>query len=54
MDDTQSLYNIIALLVDKLGGEVSLSYDEIDNPPVIANAIRNGVTNTVTIKTEKQ
>lgn len=54
MDDKQSLYNIIAILTERLGGEVVLTHDEIDNPPVIANAIRDGLKNTVTIKTEKQ
>lgn len=50
MDDhVQALYNIIAILTDRLGGKVEITFDEVDNPPV-AELSRDTVANKVTIK----
>lgn len=53
MDSTkeqiQALYNMIAILTQRLGGNVEFTFDELDNPPA-AELVRNVQDGKITIK----
>lgn len=51
-DQIQALYNMIAILTQRLGGKVEITFDEIDNPPT-GELVRNVQTETITIKITK-
>jgi len=48
-EEIQALYNMIAILTQRLGGKVEFSFDELDNPPS-AELIRNVQDEKITIK----
>lgn len=48
-DNTQDLYNLVAVLVKRLGGEVTVSREEQDNPPY--GMVTSNGDGTITIKT---
>lgn len=33
MNETQRLFNVIAILTQQLGGKVEISYEQLENPP---------------------
>jgi len=48
-NDTQNLYNIIAILTKKLGGKVTITQAEIENPPR-GTATRDKITGAMSIE----
>lgn len=48
-DQIQALYNMIAIMTERLGGKVEFTFDELDNPPK-AELIRNTFDEKITIK----
>lgn len=52
-DEIQALYNMIAIMTDRLGGKVEFTFDELDNPPVGAEMVRNVQDEKITIKIVK-
>lgn len=52
-DEVQALYNMIAIMTDRLGGKAEFTFDELDNPPVTAELIRSAVDEKITIKIVK-
>jgi len=52
-EEIQALYNMIAILTQRLGGKVEFSFDELDNPPS-AELIRNVQDEKITIKIIKE
>lgn len=51
-NDMQRAYDIIAILVAKLGGEVVITSNEIENPPV-ATVTSDHINNKFTFKIDK-
>ena len=52
MNDMQTLYNMIAILTEKLGGNVVITQDEVEHPPE-GTVTRDDVARTLTLKTER-
>ena len=52
MDDLQSLYNVIAVLVKKLGGEVTINDADLEDPPR-ATVTRSHATGKIVITVDK-
>lgn len=48
-DEVQALYNMIAILTERLGGTSEFTFDELENPPT-AELIRNVQDAKITIK----
>lgn len=48
-DEIKALYNMIAIMTQRLGGKVEFTFDELDNPPA-AELIRNAQDQNIIIK----
>lgn len=49
MNDRQMLFNIISVLTARLGGEVVINYDEVENPVCTGTVTRDDHKRTLTI-----